>query len=485
LKYNLLDINDVKQRYNNKEIEFSPFKIGIPLIDISNKTIEEIYYFRWHTYCQQIKKTPEGHVVTEFLPPVPWAGKYNTINCPAAHHFNEGRWLHDRVYMTDYAKFWFLDPQADKRKYSFWAPTVLLYACHTWGDYSLLDELYEPLKENYAAWEESHGRENGMFYQRDGRDGMEYSISGHGIRPTINSYMCADAFALSEIAERLGKTDDKEYYFKKGLNLKRLINQNLWDNDAEFYKTLSENNGYKLADVREQIGYVPWCFNIPENEKCVAWRFLNDDNYFKAPFGPTTAERNHPEFMAEFDHECLWNGPSWPFATSQTLSAMINLLNNYNQNYINNSDYYELLSQYASCHYIEESGERKPFIDENIDPFTGEWLARKILLSIKPEREDAHRGEDYNHSTFCDLVISGLAGVSINDGILKVKPLFESKNLDYFCLDGIVYKDKTISVLWDKDGTRYEKGKGFFLYINGKQICKFESINNVNIREAL
>lgn len=484
LNYSILDTNEIKQRYKNKETGFSPFEIGIPLLDISNKTIEEIYYFRWHTYCQQIKKTPDGFVVTEFLPPVAWAGKYNTINCPAAHHFNEGRWLYNREILKDYAKFWFLDKEADPRKYSFWAPTVILGACHTWGDYGLLDELYEPLKENYAAWEQSHGRENGLFYQHDGRDGMEYSISGHGLRPTINSYMCADAFALAEIAERLGKEEDKQYYLEKGERLRKLINEKLWDENAEFYKNLSENNGYKLADVREQIGYVPWCFNIPEDEMSVAWKFLNDENYFKAPFGPTTAERNHPEFMAEFDHECLWNGPSWPFATSQTLSAMINLLTNYKQSYINKSDYYNLLSQYASCHYIEENGKKRPFIDENLHPFTGEWLARKILLSIKPEREDRHRGEDYNHSTFCDLVLSGIAGVKITDGILSVQPLVSDSDLDYFCVDGIMYKDKTISVLWDKHGERYKKGKGFFVLVNGKVIVSSDSLS-IKIQEAL
>lgn len=485
VKYSILSTSEFESRYKSKELEISPFCAGIPLVDISNKTIEEIYYFRWQTYCQQIKKTPDGYVVTEFLPNVEWAGKYNTINCPAAHHFDEGRWLHNRTYLKDYAKFWFLDKEADPRKYSFWAPTVILDACHLWGDYTLLDELYQPLKENYAAWEQSHGRENGLFYQRDGRDGMEYSISGHGLRPTINSYMCADAFALSEIAQRLGKEEDRKYYLAKAEKLRKLINQKLWDENAQFYKNLSENSGYNLADVRELIGYVPWCFNIPEEKMSVAWKFLNDEKYFKAPFGPTTAERCHPEFMAEFDHECLWNGPSWPFATSQTLKALANLLTNYSQDYVNKSDYYSLLSQYARCHYIEEDGKKRPFIDENLDPFTGEWLARKILLSIKPPRPDAHRGEDYNHSTFCDLVLSGIAGVRINNGILSVQPLVSDTDLDYFCADGIIYKDKSICVLWDKDGTRYNKGKGFFVFVNGEKIASGDSLNNIKIQEAL
>ena len=59
----------------------------------------------------------------------------------------------------------------------------------------------------------------------------------------------------------------------------------------------------------------------------VAWQQLTDPNGFAAPFGPTTAERRHPRFNERHNHECLWNGPSWPFATTQTLVALANLLN--------------------------------------------------------------------------------------------------------------------------------------------------------------
>ena len=80
---------------------------NIPLFECSDKRLEEIYYFRWWTYRKHLKKTPDGFVVTEFLPQVPWAGKQNTISCSAGHHFYEGRWLRNREYLDDYARFWF------------------------------------------------------------------------------------------------------------------------------------------------------------------------------------------------------------------------------------------------------------------------------------------------------------------------------------------------------------------------------------------
>ena len=54
---------------------------NVPLFECPEPDIEEIYYFRWWTYRKHVKKTPEGFIISEFLPDVPWAGKYNSINC--------------------------------------------------------------------------------------------------------------------------------------------------------------------------------------------------------------------------------------------------------------------------------------------------------------------------------------------------------------------------------------------------------------------
>ena len=80
---------------------------NIPFFECPDKELEETYYFRWWTYRKHIKETPDGMVVTEFLPAVPWAGKYNTISCAAGHHFYEGRWLRNPKYLDEYARFWF------------------------------------------------------------------------------------------------------------------------------------------------------------------------------------------------------------------------------------------------------------------------------------------------------------------------------------------------------------------------------------------
>ena len=82
-------------------------KDNIPLFNCPDEDIEQTYYFRWWTYRKHIKKTPAGFIVDEFLHNVGWAGKFNSIDCAAGHHFYEGRWLRDPLYLDDYTAFWF------------------------------------------------------------------------------------------------------------------------------------------------------------------------------------------------------------------------------------------------------------------------------------------------------------------------------------------------------------------------------------------
>ena len=92
---------------------------NVPLFECPDRDVELTYYFRWWTYRKHLRQTPDGFVITEFLPNVPWAGKLNTISCAAGHHFYEGRWIADPQYLGDYAVFW-LRKGGEPRRYSFW-----------------------------------------------------------------------------------------------------------------------------------------------------------------------------------------------------------------------------------------------------------------------------------------------------------------------------------------------------------------------------
>ena len=466
---------------------------NIPLFACPDEDIKRTYYFRWWTYRKHLKQTPDGWVITEFLPKVSWSGKHNTINCPAGHHFYEGRWLRDAKYLNDYATFWFRKG-GSPRAYSFWAADALYANFLVQHDEGQVTGLLDDLVKNYQAWEKAQRMSDGLFWQIDDRDGMEVSIGGSGRRATINSYMFGDAQAIAQIAKLAGKQEIAAAYEEKAAQLRKLVEEKLWDPEAKFFKTQpkSAQHDAPLVKVRELHGYTPWYFHLPERGKGyeVAWQQLLDPQGFLAPFGPTTAEQRHPEFRLSYEgHECQWNGPSWPFATAVTLTAMANVLNDYEQDAIGKADYFQSLKTYTRSHHLtREDGKVVPWIDENLNPKTGDWISRTRLKSWKNGTWDAgkggkERGKDYNHSTYCDLVITGLVGLRPRaDDVVEVNPLLPEGTWDYFCLDNVSYHGRTLTILWDKSGEKYGKGKGLRVFADGREVAAADSLRRVSGR---
>ena len=418
-------------------------KITFPRFSSSDNELNITYDYRCALYQKHVKETPAGHVISEFLPDVPWAGIYNTISCAASHHFRDGRWLQDTTPLSEYADFWCT--AGNPRLYSFPIVDSLLAMARVTGDYRDAETLYPHLTRIYAEWDDHRATTEGytdMYRQGCGYDGMEFSISGDGVRPTINSYMAADARGLGEIAERLGNHEDAARYTAKAEDLTRRINEVLWNPEIGMYGVISD--GGEMQNVREQIGFIPWIYGIAPEGRDECFTYLLDPACFLATYGLRTADASHPEYRKPFHHECLWNGPVWPFATAQTLTAVIEYLHTTEKPTITPADFTRLLCQYAYSHRDEDGS---PYLDENMDPDTGIWLARSILREWG--REDQTRGHDYNHSTFIDLVITGICGICPADGDqLVIHPLGTS--LEHFRLEDVRYHGHSLTVAWDK-----------------------------------
>jgi len=496
------DDNDLTRQAITNERSWDFLRVNIPFFDYPDKEVERTYYFRWWTFRKHIKRTAEGvYVITEFLPAVPWAGKENTISCAGGHHFREARWLRDQRYLNDYAVFWLRGGGA-VRSYSFWIADSIWQQYLVTGDSTLARELLPDLIANYEAWERERLDPNGLFWQIDDRDGMEYSIGGSGYRATINSYMFGEAMAIARIATLAGNEEIAERFFAKAEQRRDLINNNLWDAEAQFYKVAPRvrggNNPFplRLVDVREQHGFTPWYFEalIPKPEFRVAWEQLMDPEGFHAPFGPTTAEQRHPRFIISYSgHECQWNGPSWPYSTSVTLTGLANLINrekmldpNADVESLRNA-FFETLNIYANSHRIEKpDGRVLPWIDENLNPFTGDWISRTRLMTWRngtwdPGKGGVERGKDYNHSTFCDLVINSLVGFRpMENGVFQLFPLVP-KDIEYFCLDGIKFQGTCVAIVYDKTGERYGIGKGLQVFVNGEVVFAADGLPTVPI----
>lgn len=450
-------------------------KANIPLFDCPQDNFREIYYYRWWTYRKHIHNTPQGFVITEFLVDRNYADKYNMISCALGHHIYEGRWLHDQRYLNDNVHVWFRGNDGARMKkllnFSSWTADALYNRYKVTQDKAYLLDMLPDLDSEYKAWEKDRRTESGLFWQTDVKDGMEESLSGgrreQNARPTINSYMYGNAKALSAIAALKGDQGMSQLYERKADTLKQLIENRLWNADSAFFETVKKRGKGPFARVKEAIGFIPWYFSLPDEKYDAAWKQVSDPAGFNAPFGLTTAERRHPEFRTHGCCQCEWDGAVWPFATSQTLTGLANRLNAPKPEVLADTTYFGSLEKYVESQYYRG----KPYIGEYLDEKTGYWL-----------KGDQERSRYYNHSTFNDLIITGLVGLRPRaDEVIEVNPLIPQDKWDWFCLDDVHYHGKRLTILWDRDGSHYKKGKGLQVFVNGKKASSADRISRILI----
>ena len=436
-----------------------------PRFRCPDKEIERAFAFRSWTVRKHLKNTPDGVMMTEFLPDVPWAGKHNTINAPLFHHLNEYRWFKNAEILNDYLRWFLEDIGGNAYVYSTPALTAMYEFLLVTGNGELLKNNAESFEKYFLGWEKKHLTERGLYYSIDGYDAMEFSISGttpdfkvlKGLRPTLNAYMYGDALSLACIFDMAGNAEKSKLYREKAENIKRLVDETLYD--GEFYKAIhaedlssvSLDNIPENMNARELIGYTPFAYGMPDDDKVGMFKYLKDESVFLAPTGFASADRSHSRYLYDADHNCLWNGYVWPYATAITLNAIIALLDGYEQDVITNKDFVDFLHTYAQMHVITENGHTHSFIDEAMHPEKPVWTVRELV--------GWDRGKDYNHSTFIDIVVRGVVGIDPRADELTVKPRINGL-WKWFALENITFKGQSYNVYYDEDGDVLGKGKG-------------------------
>ncbi len=468
--FNKMEDENIAQAIPNAQ-SWDWMKANIPLFECPQQNFEEMWYYRWWTLRKHIKQTPVGYIFTEFLVNRSYADKYNLIASALGHHIYEARWLHDNKYLNDYLHVWYRGndgkPMKKLHGYSSWNIDAMYNRYLVNGDSSWLLNMLPDLEADHAAWEVEKRLPSGLYWQADVRDGMEETISGgrkeKNARPTINSYMYGNALALSKIEMMAGNKAKAELYTLKADSIKKLFHQLLWNEKDTFFETRKQAD--TLANVREEIGFIPWYFNLPETGHEAAWKKVTDEKGFFAPFGLTTAERKHPQFRSHGCCQCEWDGAVWPYATAQTMTAMANLMNNYKQSVITDSVYFRHMELYVESQYYRG----RPYIGEYLDEKTGYWL-----------KGDQERSRYYNHSTYNDLIITGLVGLRPRyDNTIEVNPLIPENEWNWFCLDNVAYHGKVVTIIWDKDGSKYKKGRGLSVWVNGKKVAAADKLQRV------
>jgi len=279
-------------------------------------------------------------------------------------------------------------------------------------------------------------------------------LGGDGYRPLVNSAMYGEAMALSRLCRLAGEEDKAVEYARKAAELEARIKKCLWNGPRGFFTAMGTDS--VQSTVRELHGYAPWYFGMPLDGYEKAWAPLLREDGFYAPLGLTFPERSASGFAIAYEgHECQWNGPSWPYSTSVALTALARHLQGDGAKGTSDGAFAKLLSQYARQHRrTREDGVVVPWIDEDVNPFTGDWISRTIILNTPEMRERfaKERGKDYNHSTFCDLVISGLVGfVPHADGTFDVKPL-APREWESFSLRNLRHCGHVVDIVYAREG---------------------------------
>jgi Alpha-L-arabinofuranosidase B (ABFB) domain/F5/8 type C domain/Trehalase len=491
------------------------FKDNVPFLDVPDANIQNIYYYRWSVLQRQLKYTrpSTGYIFTEFLNNVGYAGIYGGIAVNIWHNNRDARWMRSRQFLDDDTNHWARGLGQD-RQYQFsndLAAAVYERYLVT-GDRDFTVGLLGPLMTHFGGWAQER-REGadirktgfdtgaGLYYANPDTEATENTVVsrqtrdaykwGWGYRPSINSFMYGDLRALANIANLAGQTGTANDFNARASTLKANVQNKLWNPNNKFFYQVMRDNAFQeygqhpdggarntslpiipegtRADGRELVGFIPWMFNLPDDtaDFAQAWRQMLDPQGFGTPTGPATAERRHRLFESGHPACCWWNGAAWPFATSQALEGMGNLLHNYKNNtVVGKNEYYTVLKKYTDLQFKDGH----PYVAEAADSVGGNWIY-----------DGKNHSEHYNHSAYVDLIISGLIGVRPRaDNLVDINPLVPD-SWDYFALENIPYHGHSLTVLWDRTGSRYGRGQGLGVYVDGTRVAGQATLGKLSV----
>ncbi|MFC0203996.1 MGH1-like glycoside hydrolase domain-containing protein [Novosphingobium soli] len=483
----------VEARYGNDADWYEP---RIPFFESADPKIDAVYYYRWGLFrAHQRDLGAQGYITTEFADDVDWQRHpFASLNDASGFHIAEGRWLNDRRFTDDYIDFMyeggndrhFTDHMAD----SVWGRYLVD------GDREALLRHLRVMRHVYRLWDEKFDFDKGLYFVEPLLDATEYTVSsidasggkdgfrgGDAFRPSVNSYMFANARALSRMAALAGDQAMAREYSARAEALRTRVLADLWNPKLEHFTDRHQltNEHVKYWDPirnRELVGYLPWMFDlVPDQAKYArAWSHLVDPQSLAGQAGMRTVEKSYEYYMRQYRYlgtapECQWNGPIWPYQTTQVLTAMANLLDHYEAHgSVGRSDWMRLLRQYTQLHY---QGDRLD-LEEDYHPETGAPIV------------GLDRSHHYFHSGYIDLVMTGLVGIRPRaDDVLEVNPLLPSAGdpqaLAWFRAARVPYHGHQVTVTWDADGTRYGQGRGLAVAVDGREVARRPDLGRLEV----
>ena len=465
---------------------------NIPFVDFPDPQIQEIYYYRTSVLKRHLVYTHESHgwIFTEFIQPVPWSSKFQTIPDSAPHQIQEARWLRDPSYVKDVIITYTrggVETLAGVT-YTHYLHQSFLEAAQVNGDVDFLAAQLDGMIHMYNLWNSTRDNMTGLYHRTPLSDAQEFSLPGYTVggpnggpvevwnsldndfdtiwlgpetyRPSFNGYMIANARSISNVASLVGNESLALVWSDYAGDLYGKMIDLLWNEDIQFWIDVVKD-GQIPAVGRQLIGLYPYRFDVgTEDSRLPGIEASLNEDVFVAEWGPTTLEKSNPYFTADKNttYCCLWNGQSWPFSTCVYLGTLARLARE-NRSSVATAEFFQQeFSTYTRTHYHQG----KPAILEVHYPEMDAWSGY-----------NQNHSEHYLHSTYLDNVFTNLLGIipSVSE-TFEMRPLVPS-NWTYFAVENLPYHGTLMSILWDADGSHYEgfdHSAGLSIYSNGSLV---------------
>lgn len=412
------------------------------------------------------------------------------INLSVPLHLTDARWHHDpsaswgalrNMQESPAEDGMYVCLTVDERLHAFanyigWA-AYRLFLIHR--DETAILKALPGLKDQVASWREAYGNERDslMTEYRHTRTGKEYQPSywyfhdyprdpkdpetyTHVKRVDRTVYHYLNALGVARLCEAAGDPE-ADKYLRIAERIKSDVLEKMWDGETAFFYDLHYMTDEK-ALVKNIVGFYPaWAELIDERHDGLIGHLLDPNEFAtRCPYPTVSADSaayaKEGGWFGRFvkgRNGCMWNGPTWPYTNGIALDALAR--ESKRRGGVYNEAFARGLREYSFLHF-QNRDLNQPGLVEHYNSETGEPLSDE---------------QEYNHSYFIDLIVSHVAGLSVEADEIRISPL--DVGLDYFELDRVKAAGRELRIAYGRPGlAKYPEGieAGYRLYVDGELI---------------
>jgi hypothetical protein len=297
-------------------------------------------------------------------------------------------------------------------------------------DIEYLKSVYDGLKKYVSYFDRERDEEISGLYDIDNHyeTGQEYMHRYTAVHPGADKEHWGEVFrlkgvdvtvyiyelkrALSNVADKLGKTDDAELWKIETEKIKNAVRERMWDPAKEMFFDIAPDTGSRTM-VKAATCFYPYFTDIVDQSHLNGLkRHLFNRKEFWPKYPVPSSSIDDELFSAAPDWKgkrmnCPWNGRVWPMTNSHIAEALATSAIRFEDRVLRRRCV-EFIQDFVRMMFFDGDPAR-PNCFEHYNPFTG-----------KPS---IYRGiDDYQHSWVNDLIIKYVCGVRPEEFSVTIDP---------------------------------------------------------------